>query len=230
MEEKNNFFGVVKTCVEKGRQYRINYSNTQTLNDNDIENPAMSLARRIVKQCMKSTKTTTSIPLKGTGDGLDQLRSVISRITGGDLNALVVINIDETNILMKHSSGQDYLFNVLAAVSAINAERKSGFLFCIMSGTNVSHLHDLLRSSSSLAPKEIPLPLLESQHVIDILNDMSVRLCQKPLIESKRLNFVVEVLGGVPRYIEMLVYCLGEIEQKFSKKQYCAAVTTTQEE
>jgi hypothetical protein len=48
---------------------------------------------------------------------------------------LVVINFDETNMLLKHGDqGKQYLLAVLAAVQAFN-NRRQGFIFGIMSGT-----------------------------------------------------------------------------------------------
>ena len=202
--DKDKFYPVVKACVNAGRQYRISYGGTNPLSELDIRYPATSFARRIVMQCVAKNKNVGFPKVEGT----DQLQSVVHRITGEKREALVVINIDETNKLMEHASGSEYLRQVLAAVLEINKKRK-GFVFCILSGTNVRPLHDLLFASSGKAPKEIPLPLLEVQHMNDVLFDLAHR-GQAPDHGSDALQFVLEVLGGVPRYIEMLAYCLGE--------------------
>ena len=128
---------------------------------------------------------------------------------------MVVIYFDETNTVMAFDQGRHYLRQVLAAVQQFNRRRK-GFIFCTLSGTNIRPLHDLLKASSGgMAPKEIPLPLLQKDHVYQVLKDLWDR--SKPDEEvnisqnaSKKLDFVADVLGGVPRYIEMLVYSLGE--------------------
>jgi len=45
-----------------------------------------------------------------------------------------------------------------------------GFVYLILSGTNVRPLHDAIqKSSSGVAPKEIPLPLLEVKHMQEVL-------------------------------------------------------------
>ena len=128
---------------------------------------------------------------------------------------MVVINFDETNMLMRSKEGQLYLSQVLAAAQEFNKQRK-GFIFCIMSGTNVRPLHDLLLASSGgKAPKQIPLPLLKPHHVVQVLKDLFERSSPDEKVDfsqvcKRDLDFVAQVLGGVPRYIELLVYSLGE--------------------
>lgn len=111
---------------------------------------------------------------------------------------------------MEHANGSQYLRDVLVAVLEINKKRK-GFVFCILSGTNVRPLHHLLFTTK--APKEIPLPPLEIRHMNDVLFDFAHRDQASDHLSdhvSDGLQFVLKVLGGVPSYIEMLVYCLGE--------------------
>eukprot|EP00978_Attheya_sp_CCMP212_P048403 scaffold515941_cov157-Attheya_sp.AAC.1 len=101
-------------------------------------------------------------------------------------------------LLKFNGHGQQYLLSILADVQAFNRLQK-GFVFCIMSGTNVRDLHDVLRvASNGIAPLEIPLPLLRDVHV----------------------------LGGVPRYIEVLVFLLGSnLEREFDPQTYLSHLT-----
>ena len=39
---------------------------------------------------------------------------------------------------------------------------------------------------------------------------------------GQQLDFVLEVLGGVPRYLELLAFLLGQQGDTFAHKQYCA--------
>lgn len=64
---------------------------------------------------------------------------------------------------------------ILASVQAFN-KRQVGFLFCIMSGTSVRGLHDVLNASRrEIAPFDIPLPLLGVDHMTEILLDLATR-------------------------------------------------------
>ena len=218
---KDRFFPVVKACVNGGRQYRITFGAETLATDNDYQAPYMSLAHRLTEII---TKEAHRFP---DGRGYDQLYRVLCAITGGNPDAMVVINFDETNMVMAFDQGRNYLRQVLAAVQEFNRERK-GFIFCTLSGTNVRPLHDLLKASSGgKAPKEIPLPLLQEDHVYEVLKDLLDRSNPDKKVEVSQgcieeLDFVAQVLGGVPRYIEMLIYSLGEqkAESAFAMEVY----------
>jgi len=122
---------------------------------------------------------------------------------------------------MSSEEGIQYLRSILAALMGVNRDRV-GFVFATLSGTNARPLHDLLRESSSgVAPKEIPLPLLEVNHMQEVLLDLQQRQqCGRSL--GQQLDFVLEVLGGVPRYLEMLAFLLGQQDDTFTHKQYSA--------
>jgi hypothetical protein len=146
---------------------------------------------------------------------------------------MVVVNFDETDMLMKSPKGQLYLSFVLAAVQRFN-KLHQGLIFCVMSGTNVRPLHDhLMASSRGKPPKEIPLPLLQSNHVHQVLRDLFVRSNPNNNVKSSEscksdLEFVAQVLGGVPRYIELLVYSLGEqkVESNFAMEVYKSTLSS----
>jgi hypothetical protein len=132
--------------------------------------------------------------------------------------------LDETNMAMKTDQGVEYLMDVVAAVRHFNKQRK-GFVFCILSGTNVRSLHDLVQQSSGQPPKEILLPLLTSEHILDVLQDMFERSNPTEQVQisderKEELTFVVNVLGGVPRYVELLVYALGDTGNHFARMAY----------
>jgi hypothetical protein len=214
--KKDMFYLVVKACVNAGRQYRITFGVPNLLRAEEQKDPSMSLAHRLTAII---TGTTCRFP--NGGGGAEQLHSVLCEITGGKADAMVVINLDETNMAMKYDDGTKYLTGVLAAVQHFNTQHK-GFVFCTLSGTNVRPLHDLLKASSGgMAPKEIPLPLLQSHHIYEVLKDLlersnSGKKVNLSVEHREQLNFVAQVLGGVPRYIEMLVYSLGEEKAKIS--------------
>ena len=192
------------------------------------QDPPMSLAYRLTKII---TGSTHRFPLK---NGSEQLDRVLCQLTKEHPNLIVVINFDKTNMIMRSQGGCDYLNKVLRIVHHFNAQRK-GYIFCIMSGTNVRPLHDLLMTSSGgYTPKEIPLPLLHSSHVLEVIKDLlgccipdkNIEISQECTAE---LDFVAQVLGGVPRYIELLVYGLGEqrAEGNFAMEVFATKLSST---
>jgi hypothetical protein len=155
-------------------------------------------------------------------DGNILLPQVIGHLTSFTKESLVVVNLDETNVLMRTQGGEEYLTYVLGAVCEINRGQNVGFVYLILSGTNVRRLHDAIQESSSgVAPKEIPLPLLEVNHMQEVLLDLQQRQ-QGAQSLGQKLDFVLEVLGGVPRYLEMLAFLLGQQGEHFTHARYCA--------
>jgi hypothetical protein len=71
-----------------------------------------------------------------------------------------------------------------------------------------------------VAPLEIPLPLLKAEHVEEILKNLASRdPDNQPAMLGRELDFVVKVLGGIPRYIEILAFCLGSDKENQSSVQ-----------
>ena len=212
------FYEIVRACVDSGRHFRISFSTL--LSPGELSDPCMSLAHRLTEAVDKTVK----FPKRH--DGARQLDSVLRALTKEQQESLVVINFDETNFLVKgDQSMHDYLVKIVGFIREFN-KIKVGFVFCIFSGTWALKLHQLLKTSSGgYPPMEIPLPLLSTDHVVEIVTDFLVRSRrqysrgtandgeQGNLISPQNmvfLGFVLKVLGGIPRYIEMLVYALGQ--------------------
>jgi hypothetical protein len=131
-----------------------------------------------------------------------------------------VIHFDETNVVMRREEGKSYLDKILAAIRGVNRDSKLGFLYCILSGTNARSLHDLLQTATCAAPLEVSLPLLEAHHVREVLCDLVERGSKEKSL-GRDLDFVIDVLDGVPRYVEMLVFALGlEVDGKFQQSLF----------
>ena len=211
----DGFQRIVQDCVEWGRQYRISFGSMHLLH-HELGDPAKSLALRLMRAC-GADPAWDQLP-----EGRILLPQVVGHLTSYTKESLVVVNLDETNVLMRHDDGERYLSYVLSVVREINRGRDVGFVYLILSGTNVRPLHDAIqKSSSGVAPKEIPLPLLEVNHMQEVLLDLQQRQqCGRSL--GQQLDFVLEVLGGVPRYLEMLAFLLGQQDGTFTHEQYCA--------
>ena len=108
-------------------------------------------------------------------DGFQLLCEVVSLITENNAERMTIVNLDETNRL-EGENGRMYLQGVLGATKKVNAlKNKVGFLYVILSGTNVRDLHNSCTVSSGSAPEEIALPLLEVHHVKEVLWDLQQR-------------------------------------------------------
>jgi hypothetical protein len=117
----------------------------------------------------------------------------------------------------------EYLKDVVSALMEVN-RRQIGFVFTIFSGTNARSLHNLLKESSSgTPPAEIPLPLLEVSHMREVLLDLASRGGGGGVTRlDAQLEFMLQVVGGVPRYVEILAFLFGENgARKFNVKSYC---------
>ena len=201
---------MVRTCVETGRQYQISFGGNIPGNQ-ELRDPEKSFSYRLLKCLAKGTKVK-----KVSFEKAPKLREVLLKLTKSIKESLIVVNFDETNkVLEMGETGKTYLMNLLATVADFNALQK-GFVFCIMSGTNVRDLHDTLKAASQgNAPLEIPLPLLSNEHMVEILEDLANRANKSSaqsnvtVKKESELNFVVTALGGVPRYVEALAFRLG---------------------
>ena len=217
----DDFQRTVRECVDSGRQYRISFGGPTPLHDAEAlpVNRVKSLAVRLVRAATGKFLPVLNWAALPEGEAL--LQDVVKRLSGGQKNALIVLNLDETNVVMSSEEGKQYLRSVLAALTGVN-QLKVGFVFATLSGTNVRPLHNLLKETSSgVPPKEIPLPLLEVKHMQEVLLDLQQRQ-KRGWSLGQQLDFALEVLGGVPRYLEMLAFLLGEQDGHFTHRKYCA--------
>ena len=95
----------------------------------------------------------------GCPDGFQLLCEVVSLITGGDAERMIIVNLDEMNRLAGEI-GRAYLQGVLGATKKVNAlKNKVGFLYVILSGTNPWDLHTAVARSPLGQPlKRLPCP------------------------------------------------------------------------
>jgi hypothetical protein len=222
------FQEVVKECVYKGRQFRISFGSSAPLGSElKPEHYANSLALRLL---MAKTKERLSVDCGDLPEDSQMLKDVVGAITGRDSSALIVLNLDETNAVMEEEKGSAYLKGILSHIRQINT-MDIGFVFVILSGTNVRRLHDLMVQTSAVAPVEIPLPLLTDSHVEEILQNLvRCTASMQPGGLGEELKFAVQVLGGVPRYVEMLAFCLGNNgDDKFTHSTFKASLVSIPE-
>ncbi len=225
----SSFEEVVRKCVENGLQYQISFGNAPPSTE-ELKDPVKSFALRLLHEhakigggSMGQYVNLNVMEQMAAGEVL--LEELVSYIVRGAMNSFVLINIDETNVLMRKEAGVDYLEAVLAAVVALNASHLPGvgFLFIVLSGTNAKELHRTLTSfSSGRKPQEIALPLLKIDDMEVVLRDLLRRGggdADKWVVPTK-LGYVLQLLGGVPRYLEALVFCLGQLGNEFTLDQF----------
>jgi len=118
------FCTLVHRCVECGDQYRISFAD-QSLGSNEsmADNVVRSFAVRLAKI---NNVQMPVIPLDQLGDGNQLLRDVVSGITDGNKDRLLVVNLDETNRLAT-IEGQFYLRAVCNSISQY--KRTEGWVF-----------------------------------------------------------------------------------------------------
>jgi hypothetical protein len=218
--EDNQFQTVVKDCVESGRQYRLSFGS-DPLEKFETSDPSKSLALRLMRLAGLEVKWD-QLP-----EGRIILPQVISYLTDSTKEALLVVNLDETNKLMETKLGVAYLAYVMSAIRCCNRDKRIGFIYLTLSGTNVQALVDSIHSETGVPPEEIALPLLEVRHMQEVLLDLQER---KQSVRSlgQQLDFVLEVLGGVPRYLEMLAFVLGQQGTAFTHAKYCEALCSSE--
>ena len=134
------FLPAVTACVGAGRQYRISFGGELGLTEDELKDPTKSFAYRLTN-CLTKDKYVQF-------EKAPALEEFLLRLTKGKKESLVVVNFDETNRLLEYrSEGKEYLMKILSSVQAFN-KKQVGFLFCIMSGTNVGDLHNVLKYTS----------------------------------------------------------------------------------
>lgn len=207
VRDRQSFEQIVSACVNSGRQYRTSYAFDFA--DSEERDPPKGLAVRLMYACGTSNVDAAHLP---SGEVL--LPLVLEKLTGGVKESLVVINLDETNELPGGERGKTFLKAVLKAVLSFN-RKKIGYVFVILSGTNVRDLHDAIQSASGSSPVEIPLPLLKEAHMQEVLLHLGREESSSGGSNASfpsELSFVLQVLGGVPRYLEVLAFLLGQEE------------------
>jgi hypothetical protein len=190
-ESGATFKSVVGECVAKGRVLHISFDDV--VGPEELLDVAKSLALRLLECFLTPTKVAWDAFANQRGSVL--LPRVVRLITGGDKKAFVVVHFDETNIVMREKAGRQYLQTALGLLRSSNRNERAGFLYCILSGTNVVPLHELLVSENNFAPLDIALPLLAPEHVRDVVWDLVERGRSGGDL-GEQLEFVVQVLDG----------------------------------
>lgn len=131
----DEFRGIVEDCVESGRQYRISFGRPTPLQEAE-----KLQGNRLRSFTLRLAQVASGMPLPQLDwnklpDGSTLLNDVVEKLSGGDPKTFLVLNLDETNVVMSSEEGIEYLKDVLAALMEVNQQR-AGFVFVTLSGTN----------------------------------------------------------------------------------------------
>ena len=141
-------------------------------------------------------------------------------------NRLFLLNIDETNSMLISDAKREFFGSVLIRIFE-QLFRRNAFIVLILTGTSNIKLNDIV-TRSGVTSQSISLPTLEIEQSSEILTQFA--RCLPPpsnfnfeynnsaypdaphLLENPYFQYVIHLLGGVPRYIEELLNVLGSRE------------------
>lgn len=187
--------------------------------------PPSSVSIELVQNALVSTQTMLALP--------DVLQFISTSRSDQKQPPVVFVHFDETQELFgssilsttssssapppkrtKAAHDRSDLFvqfvNMLAAVF----KDKSVLPFVLMSGTHACALFNTLRLSPFAARHELSIPLLQPKQATAILDSF-----RDPDVELPHLvAILVDVLGGVPRYVEQLLVAISTAMLRFEDK------------
>ena len=206
------FHDIINDCRNTNRRYRVSCTNFRTILDTETQ-----LSLMILYESFKHSTSLGSIMefidkyYENYKNTILKLSSVLKLITecfrheSSDILRLIIINLDETNFFLKSKSEIDLNFFQLI-LRILHAAAVEFTVLSILSGTHSLELFDQIDNSIfKLYPVEISLLSLE--HSKEIVQSMAKR---KAVI-SPHLEFVLELCGGVGRYIEVVIMKMSQI-------------------
>jgi hypothetical protein len=215
---------MVQECKLKGHHYRVAYTS---LEPGEILNAQLSIAARVLyeafkyslqkhssysqfwNKCRKKyTPQTTIVDLPSV------FCFIASAFKGHTSRPMIIINLDETNVLL--SSNADSLFffkTIIISLAQTIITMKEVTLFVICSGTNATDLYSTIESST-IKYKEISLPLLSVENALFVIYSLA-SMDQTDVPPSLYFQNALELLGVVGRYLELYILTISTIGQSF---------------
>jgi len=178
--------------------------------------------------CKRNGFNHSTIRFKVVLDLINEITSYLypSDQTIDRSNRLFLLNIDETNSMLISDAKREFFGSVLIRIFE-QLFRRNAFIVLILTGTSNIKLHDIV-TRSRVTSQSISFPTLEIEQSSEILTQF-VRCLPPPsnfnfeynnsaypdaphLLENPYFQYVIHLLGGVPRYIEELLNVLGSRE------------------
>lgn len=212
-------------CKDRDLRFRIGYGGS-TVTDHEKRAPGTSIALRLLYQYLRSDPAFAD-PKEGLPYGqfwervcgthsavTVRLKDVLHYILKGDKKKLpqplpiVIVNIDETNALLDGgTTDREYLKLVLKEFARVLAERIV-FVAVHLTGTHAANLYSLIQSSRyGLAV--VSLRPLTMENKTAIVKDLASRCGYKDEALSTVVEHLLELVGGVGRYLEILMMAMS---------------------
>ncbi|CAG8564013.1 5911_t:CDS:2, partial [Funneliformis mosseae] len=229
-ENEDKYYGVVrpeiavavKNCIYAGRSFRI-ACDSFTMHELK-EEPEAVFGLRLLYEAMKYKLGLTEIStyenfrdkFKGHTIALNEILDVILSYFPNEDNSLdlplIIINIDETNSIFERNK-DIFLKEVFKSLSDMIFRHY--FIFPVLTGTHASSLFCTVKSTNAKI-EEIYLPLLKTNHAKEVILELANREQNKDSAEcilelSVYLEYIIELLGVVGRFLEILIFQMGVI-------------------
>ncbi|CAB4391229.1 unnamed protein product [Rhizophagus irregularis] len=188
----------VKEARHEGRIFQIMCDD---LTDEDFEYPETSFAIRLLHEALKV--------LKNIDITLTKFRQILG---------IKTIELDRViDIILGRP---EWLKTVLKALARVISN--GYFLFVILTGTHANALFNLIESTNAKI-EDINLPLLKVEHAKEVILELANRGVAD---ETKRINkisihleYIIELLGVVGRFLEVMIFQMGIIGKAVEHKE-----------
>ncbi|KAJ3057580.1 hypothetical protein HK097_000047 [Rhizophlyctis rosea] len=209
---------IIGRCVKAGRVYRIGFEDLSRVIE--ANRPTDSLGIRVLYEAFKyvfknnlsfedfrthmfNHLTASTLPFSAVHE------TIMSFFVNcaGPTQDLILLNLDETNYLFDNNL-QGYLQEVLSALSTSIVNGKC--VFALLTGTHATMLFDVVKSSRCQT-EEIRLPLLTPEETSTVILDIANRTTPEITTLSPHLEYILELLGVVPRYMECLIWSMAAL-------------------
>ncbi|CAG8588392.1 9761_t:CDS:2 [Funneliformis mosseae] len=188
------------------------------------EEPEVVFGLRLLYEAMKYKLKKTEIStyenfcekFKGHFIALNEILDIIlSYFPNVDNNSdlpLIIINIDETNSIFERNR-DIFLKEVVKSLSDMIFRHY--FIFPVLTGTHASSLFSTVKSTNAKF-EEIYLPLLKTNYAKEVILELANREQNKDSAEcilelSVYLEYIIELLGVVGRFLEILIFQMDVI-------------------
>jgi hypothetical protein len=213
----DGFKEAVTHCFEAGRVILLDLGKCE-LGEHVGDDPVRYFTSVVAKQCSPEADRVQIWNALPSGDTAWPTAMAVLNPDKG----LFVLNIDETNTLLELRWGSSALRTFVGAIAKTTG---CGAFVVTLSGTHVHAQHQALDPSKSQV-KDISLPMLTTKHVEEVMQDFVSR-CGSPMLvnDQPMLKYAAQLLGGVPRYLEILLFELGAKNGVWSKAVFTENVS-----
>jgi GTPase SAR1 family protein len=196
---------IIKDCKDSNRRYRVDCGDFLKSRDAETQLSLLVLFeafKHSAPERKQSSMMLTDFFLKSPSSRISfhQTLQLITDTFGLDsTDRLVIINIDETNLLLANQEGANYLKQI---IEILRSASKDNYLISILSGTHSVALFDFFDISGA-KHVDIDLPLIELNSAKEIILGMSSN--PNSYSVNEHLEYLLRLCGGIGRYLEIAI-------------------------